>query len=129
MTAQPARAPRRERSATESLLSIVLGLEAVLMIFVMLTVFGLDLAHPALAFGGGAALMVALILAGRFVRHDWGVWVGWALQLVLVLLGLVHPALYVAGGIFVAIWIYCYITGRRLDRRKAAFLAGGPTTA
>ena len=125
---QPPRPVRRRRSLTESLLSIVLGLEAALVFFVILTVFGLDLLPPAVTFGAGIALMVVLVLASRAVRHDWGVWLGWLLQLVLVLLGLIHPALYVAGGIFVAIWIYCFVTGRRIDRRNAAYLASQPSS-
>lgn len=118
---------RRARSASESLLSIVLGLEAVLVFFIALTLFGLDVLSPLVAFGGGAVLLVLLLLAGRMVSRPAGVWLGWVLQLVLILLGLLLPALYVAGAIFVAIWVYCFVVGRRLDRQKAEFLAANAT--
>ncbi|MCU1546988.1 MAG: hypothetical protein JWP30_2088, partial [Homoserinimonas sp.] len=53
----PAKA-RRERSVTEILLSIVLVLEALLVFFVMLAVFGLDLLPVGVTFGVGLGLML-----------------------------------------------------------------------
>jgi hypothetical protein len=115
-----ARTPRlrRERSLTESLLSIVLWLEAVLVFFIALTVFGLHALSPALAFGGGAGLAILLAGTTRFVRYSWGVWVGWLLQLALLATGVVLPALYIVAVIFVAIWIYCFVRARQIDRQN-----------
>jgi Protein of unknown function (DUF4233) len=117
---QPQKAPRakRQRSLTESLLSIVLGLEAVLVFFIALTVFGLHAATPAVAFGGGAALLLLLLLGSRLVRYSWGVWYGWVLQVILVATGIVLPALYIAAAFFLAIWIYCFIKGRQIDKQN-----------
>lgn len=115
---RPAR-PGRERSASESLLSIALGTEAVLLFFVALTAFGLRALPPALALGGGAAGIVVLVVASRLVRHPAGVWLGWVLQVLLLLTGLILPVMWGIGALFVAIWIYCFVTGRRLDRRRA----------
>lgn len=113
--------PRRERTASESLLSIVLGLEGFVVFFVALTVFGLKLVSPAVAFGGGAALIAIFFVAAYLVRYQWGVWLGWVLQAVLVALGVITPVLFAVGALFVAIWVYCFITGRRLDARKLTF--------
>jgi len=110
---------RRRRTATESLLSITLVLEAILVFFIVMVVFGLRILPPAVAFGGGAALVVALLLVGRIVRYRWGVWLGWALQAFLIALGILLPVMYFVGAIFAAIWVYCFVTGRRLDRRNA----------
>lgn len=121
-------APRRQRPVTEILLSIVLGLEAVLVFFIAMTLFGLDLVPPAVAFGGGAALIVVLLLAGRLLMYPWGIWLGWALQVALLALGFILPALVIAGAIFVAIWIYCFVKGRGIDRRNAQLLATDPIT-
>ncbi len=117
-----ARAPRqrRVRSVTESLLSIVLGLEAALVFFVALTIFGLDILPPLVALGGGVLLIALLLITAAYLRFPWAEWLGWALQVGLIALGLLLPALYVSGAIFVAIWIYCFVTGRKLDRRNAA---------
>lgn len=114
----PAR-PRRVRGATESLLSIVLGLEAALVFFVTVTAFGLKAVSPAVAFGGGAALFVLLLVTAGLLRFRWAVWLGWILQAVLVALGLLLPLMYFIGAGFAAIWVYCFVTGRRLDTRNA----------
>jgi hypothetical protein len=108
--------PRRARSLTESLLSIVLGLEAVLVFFIALTVFGLHALPPLEAFGGGAALVILLALATRVVRYPWGVWVGWVLQVLLLATGILLPALYVAAALFVAMWTFCFIRARQIER-------------
>jgi hypothetical protein len=121
MSEAPVGRVRRSRSATESLLSIVLVLEAVLVFFVVLVVFGLKILPPAVAFGAGAALLVILLLDSLLVRWPVGVWIGWVLQAVLVAAGILLPLMYFIGAIFLAIWIYCFITGRRLDRRNAQF--------
>jgi hypothetical protein len=113
---------RRERSATESLLSIALLLEAILVFFVVMVAFGLRVLPTGLVFGGGAGLVVLLLVAGRLARYPAGVWLGWALQAVLIALGILLPLMYFIGALFLGIWIYCFVTGRRLDRRNAALL-------
>ena len=117
------RAPRRERTATESLLSIVLGLEAVLVFFAALVAFGTRAAPAGLVFGGAALLVVLLALAGRFVRYPWGVWFGWALQVVLIVTGLLVSLMYLLGAGFLALYAYCFVRGRQLDKQKAAYFA------
>ena len=126
MSSEPGAQPRPRRSATESLLSIALVLDALLVFFVMMTAFGLDLLPPAIVFSGGTALIVVLVLAGRLVKHPWGVWIGHALQLVLIALGFLLPAMFVVGALFAALWIFCFIAGRRLDHRNAAILNPSP---
>jgi hypothetical protein len=91
--------------------------------FVMMTSFGLDLLPPAIVFSAGIALIVILALAGRVVAKPWGLWVGHALQLVLIALGFVIPAMFFVGALFAALWLYCFFAGRRLDRRNAALFA------
>ncbi|MBG6107260.1 DUF4233 domain-containing protein [Frigoribacterium sp. CG_9.8] len=117
---------RRVRSASESLLSIALLLETVLVFFVVMVAFGLRVLPIPVVFGGGAALAVLLILAGRLAGRPVGVWIGWVLQVALIALGILLPLMYFIGAIFAAIWIYCFVTGLRLDRRKAAYLLDNP---
>lgn len=113
------RAVRPRRSATESLLSIVLALDALLVFFVMMAVFGLDLLPPAVVFSAGIALIVVLALTGRLLTKPWGIWIGWALQAVLIALGAILAPMYFIGAGFVGLWVYCFIVGRRLDGRNA----------
>ena len=120
------RAPRsrRQRSLTESLLTIVLALEAVLVFFVALTVFGLHALPPVAAFGGGAVLVILLALTTRIVRYSWGVWVGWVLQVALLATGILLPVLYIVAAVFVAMWIFCFVRARQIDRANSTH----PTT-
>ena len=118
---------RRLRSASESLLSIALLLEAVLVFFVVMVAYGLKVLPPGEVFGGGALLVVLLIVAGRLAGRAAGVWLGWVLQAALIAIGFLLPLMYFIGAIFAVIWIYCFITGRRLDRQKATYLRDNPT--
>jgi hypothetical protein len=119
---------RRVRSASESLLSIALLLEAVLVFFIVMVAFGLKLLPIPVVFGGGAVLVALLLVAGRLAGGPVGVWIGWVLQVALIALGILLPLMYFIGAIFAAIWIYCFVTGRRLDRRKAAYLLDNPSS-
>lgn len=119
---------RRVRSASESLLSIALLLEAVLVFFIVMVAFGLKLLPIPVVFGGGAVLVALLLVAGRLASGPVGVWIGWVLQVALIALGILLPLMYFIGAIFAAIWIYCFVTGRRLDRRNAAYLLDNPSS-
>ena len=113
------RRPRRRRSLTESLLSIVLGLEAILVFFIALTVFGLHALPPLQAFVGGAVLALLLLAGAWLVRYPAGVWFGWVLQVALVTTGILLPALYIAAAFFLALWIFCFVRARQLESRGA----------
>ncbi|MFP7760707.1 DUF4233 domain-containing protein [Marisediminicola sp. LYQ85] len=123
MAERPARAPRRARSATESLLSIVLVLEALLVFFVTLVVFALDRVSPPVAFTAGGVFFVVVLALARLQRFSWAIVVGHAVQVLLIAAGLLEPLMYLIGALFAALWVYCFVTGRRLDRRNAAIAA------
>jgi len=117
--ARPTRRARR-RGAAESLLSIVLVLEAMSLFFVMLVVNGRDLLPAGVAFGGGLGAIVLILLVSRTLRWRWGIALGWVVQLGLVACGLLDPVMYVVAALFVAIWTYCLVKGTQLDRTNAA---------
>jgi hypothetical protein len=110
---------RRRRSVRESLLSIALGLESVVVFFMALTTFGLKALPPAFAFGGGAVLLVALVLGAWLQRYRWGHWVGWVLQGAFIATGFVLPIMFVIGAGFAALWTFCYIKARQLEAQAA----------
>ena len=122
-TARPVRV-RRQRSLVETLLSIVLILEAIMLFFASLVIFGLDRLDPdwsALVYGG--ILMAVLAAASGVQRWAWGVWFGAALQLVIIAIGFIEPAMFLVGAGFAAMWVYCYVRGRQIDAQKRAWLA------
>ena len=125
----PARRPRRQRGLTESLLSIVLGMEAAVLFFFTLVVFGLKILEPAPAFiGGGGAFVLVLLLAG-LQRHRWAVWAGGAVQLGLISLGLLAPVMLLLGAGFAALWLWCLLRGRQVDRARASASVEGTDPA
>jgi hypothetical protein len=90
------------------LCSTVLGLEAVLLLLMIVPAKVLEHVSggTAAALGGGLAL-VAVLLAGVVGKpgKGWALIAGSALQLGIIASGVVLPAMYVLGAIFTALWI------------------------
>jgi hypothetical protein len=112
--------PRRVRSLSETLGSIVLGFEVLVVFLGALVLFGLNALPAAVALGGGAVLILLMIVAIGLLRSPVGVWLGWAIQLIVVAAGFLVPAFFIVGAIFTAMWAYCMIMGARLDRNNQA---------
>ncbi|WP_345764412.1 DUF4233 domain-containing protein [Diaminobutyricibacter sp. McL0608] len=113
----PARRARRTRTMRESLGSIVLGFELIIVFLGALVLFGLHSLPAPVALGGGAALVVLMIVAVALLRYPVGIILGWAVQLIVIAAGLLVPAFFIVGAIFTAMWTYCMIVGGRIDRR------------
>jgi len=127
--AAPAGRPRRQRSLREMLGSIVLGFELLVVFLGALVLFGLQALPAWVALGGGAALIVLMIIAIGLLRNTVGVVLGWIVQVVLVAAGLLVPAFFIVGAIFTAMWAYCMIAAARIDRNsQAAARAAGNGT-
>ena len=116
----------RQRSATESLLAIVLGLEAALVIFATLAVFGLRVLPPPVTFAAGGGLILVLALSSWLQRYRWGPWLGWLMQAVIIASGAIVTLMFIIGGGFAAIYAYCFFRGRAIDRAKAEMMAASP---
>ena len=100
--ADPVRAARALRGAAAG----VLVLEGIAVLFVPR-----GIAQTAEGLGGVRltlllVLAVVLVLAGGVQRRPWGVVVGTAMQVPLLLTGLLNAAMWFVGGIFVLIWLY-----------------------
>lgn len=132
MTEPAAPRQRRPRGAAESLATIVLGFESIVVFLGGLTVYGLRaLPEPVAPWWGivaGSVVAVLMILATRFVRHPWGIAVGWGLQAVVALGAILVPALGLVALIFGGMYAYATIKGRALDRRNARPAAEPPAS-
>ncbi|MFD2674865.1 DUF4233 domain-containing protein [Gulosibacter bifidus] len=114
---------KRYRTITEQLGSLLLIFEVFSVGLCGLAIFGLR-ALPAWIALGGAALFIVLMLVGVYVlRFSWGRWYVLALHLALVMAGLVNGAMYVVGGLFLAIWLYCMVRGGKIDAERAPVIA------
>jgi len=123
---KPAR-PRRRRGAAESLGSIVLVFESVVVFLGGLAVFGLKvLPEPIPAWWGivgGTILAVLMLLTAGLLRFRWAIVLGWVLQGLLLLGAFLLPALAIVALIFGGMWAYATIKGASLDRRNARLAA------
>jgi len=119
--------PRRARGAAESLGSIVLVFESMVVFLGGLAVYGLKVLPEGVpawwGIAGGTVLAVLMLLTAGLLRHRWAIWFGWALQAILLLGGFLLPALAVVGLIFGGMWAYATIKGASLDRRNARLAA------
>jgi hypothetical protein len=127
VTDTPAPRARRRRTLRESLGSIVLAFELVIVFLGALVLFGLGALPPAIALGGGATIIVVMILAIATLRWPIGVVLGWIVQLTVVAAGFLVPAFFIVGAIFTAMWTYCMIAAARIDRNQRAASATNGT--
>ncbi|MET3902582.1 DUF4233 domain-containing protein [Paenarthrobacter sp. 4246] len=113
--------PRKRRSTKVMFASTVLLLEAFVAFFGTLAVFGLRRGEvaPGIILGVGIALSVVLVLACAVLSKPWGIAVGWALQLVLILTGFAEPTMFIVGILFAICWWYGIRAGMRIDREVA----------
>ena len=95
-----------------------------MMFFAALVVFGLDRLDPDwLALVYGAWFILVLVVVAALQRYTWAVWLGAALQLAIIAIGLLEPMMFLVGAAFLALWVYCFVRGGQIDRQKAAWLA------
>lgn len=121
---------RRPRGAEESLAQVVLGFESIIVFLGGLAVYGLN-ALPAgmpswWGIAAGSVLAALMIVTTGLTRSRAGIVLGWVWQAVVVLGGILVPALVIVGVIFGAMYAYATIKGRALDRRNAARAEASP---
>lgn len=113
--------PKKRRSTKIMFASTVLLLEAFVVFFATLTVFGMrrDEISPAVILISGIVLSVVLILTCAVLTKRWGIALGWILQLVIIAGGFLEPMMFVVGLAFALTWLYGIRQGIRVDRENA----------
>ena len=112
------------RSATLTFTQAILGLQALAALFATTFVAGMANAGAVEASSGviwglGLWLMVMLGYAAGQQKKPWGRWLGWALQVPLLLGFFIDPAIAIVGVMFLALWIAALRIGGRIDRERA----------
>ncbi|MCQ1947269.1 MULTISPECIES: DUF4233 domain-containing protein [unclassified Arthrobacter] len=112
--------PKKRRSVKVMFASTVLTLEAFVVLFGTLAVFGLhrDSISPPLLLSGGLLLAVALIGTCALLSKPAGPLIGWILQLVIIASGFLEPMMFLVGVLFAMTWWYGLKAGMRLDREN-----------
>jgi hypothetical protein len=107
------------RSARRSMCAAMLTLEAVVLFLAGVVLIGVADIGAGAAIGLGAGLAAACILTAGLLGRPWAYWLGWAIQMGSVALGLVVPMMFFLGAIFAALWAGAYFLGARVDRERA----------
>ncbi|MFT4235226.1 MAG: DUF4233 domain-containing protein [Microbacterium sp.] len=114
----------RYRTLTEKLGSIVLAFESVCVFLAGLTIFGLhktpDGVPTWVAIVVGTVLAAITLAAAGTVRFRWGIWLGWAIQVIIALGALLLPAVLILALVFGGLWAYATIGGARVEARLDA---------
>lgn len=79
----------------------------------------LDTGSPDLHLWLGVGLAVACVLASGLLRRPFGLAVGWLLQVLTLLGGLVVPFMGVVGVMFLALWVGALWLGGQMDRHTS----------
>ncbi|MCG7422164.1 DUF4233 domain-containing protein [Micrococcus sp. ACRRV] len=113
---------KRARSVRAMFASTVLCLEAVLLFFLGMTLFGLNRGadHAPWVAVAFTALAAVAVLDCALVRRPLGVAIGWAIQAVLIASGFWEYSMFVIGPLFALTWWYAITKGDQIDRENAA---------
>jgi hypothetical protein len=104
---------------TAQLAAMLLATELVVVLLAALALLGLRDLPPAVALGGGGAVIVLTAEAAALASKPIGIALGWLVQLVLIATFAVSIPVGIVGVLFAAIWVYSMIVARRIDRRAA----------
>ncbi|WP_036278296.1 DUF4233 domain-containing protein [Microbacterium sp. CH12i] len=116
-----ARAPR---TLVQKLAPIVLGFEAIVVLLVGLTIFGLKSLPAGVeqwwAIVGGGVVALAMVAVAGMITKPWAISAGWVLQIIVALSAFFVPAILLVVLVFGGMWAYATIMGARLDARRPA---------
>jgi hypothetical protein len=128
-----------KKPATVQFTSMVLQLEAFVVLFAAFALYGLrDSVYEQglLQVGSTTAiwvvcgvLFVVLLVLSRMMGRPGGYVAGSAVQVPVLALGLLLPMMFVVAGVFVIMWVVSLRLGGRIDRERAEYDAAHPETA
>jgi len=98
----------------------VLSMESILMGFALL--IAKDSASSTQLWLG-ALLAIALLLCAGVLKRKYGYFLGSFLQICIVSYGLVVTSMYYLGALFMLLWVFAIVLGRRGEAIKARLIA------
>ena len=108
---------RRQRTATESLLTVAFGVEISTVVFGAIAIAGLYKDRWLEVLISAVLLIGLLALASATLRRGLHP-IAYASQAVLLLPVITEPLWGVAWVMCIVFWVYCLVKGQQLDRRK-----------
>ncbi len=98
----------------------VLVFEAIVVGLAIPVALSLTDADPALVGWGFGGLALACLVCAGLLGRRWGITLGWVLQVLILLTGLVVTTMVVLGVLFAALWFAAVHYGGRVDAFKAS---------
>ncbi len=109
---------------TWRMLAVVLAGQSMIIFFGALVARGTAIAGGGDAAAAGRYLAVGSVIAvlciagAALTRKPYGVTVGWVVQLLTIVSGLVVPMMFAVGAIFLALWVVSLLQGGKVDRMQ-----------
>jgi FtsH-binding integral membrane protein len=136
---RPGDSIKPKKPAKVQFASTTLQLEAFVVLFAALAIFGLRnsayergplvIESTTALWVIAGVLFVTLLVLSRTVVRPGGYVAGTVAQVPVLGLGLLLPMMFVVAGIFVVMWVVSLRLGGRIDRERAEYDAAHPETA
>ena len=81
--------------------------------------FSLTTASTAVVLLVGPGLTIGCLVVAGLLRFRFAYWLGWALQVAAIAAGVLVPAMFFLGAIFLALWTTAYVLGHRIEVDRA----------
>lgn len=101
--------------------AVILGFESIIMFLGGLFIFGMKATpegvEPWWGIVAGSVMAVLMILTAGMCRFQYGIIIGWILQLIVLAGAFLNLAFIVVAAVFGGLWAYAMITSARLARQ------------
>ena len=101
------------------LCAAILLFEAIAFGLVTPVLFSLTSAGTTTVLIVGPGLTVACLVVAGLLRFRFAYWLGWALQVAAIATGVLVPAMFFLGTVFLALWATAYVLGHRIEVERA----------
>jgi uncharacterized protein DUF4233 len=107
------------RSLRRGMCAGILGLQAVVLFLTGVVTIGMTDLGAVTSLSLGLGLAVLCVLAAGLLGRPGGYWLGWAVQVLSIALGLLTTPMFFLGVVFAALWATAYFLGARMDQERA----------
>lgn len=97
----------------------MLALQAVVLFLTGVVLIGVTDLGVVRSLAIGLGLALACVVAAGLLRRRVGYLLGWAIQVVSILLGFVVGEMFFLGIVFAALWVGAFVLGTRIDEERA----------
>jgi hypothetical protein len=107
------------RSLRRGMCAGILGLQAVVLFLTGVVTIGMTELGALASLSLGAGLAVLCLLAAGLLGRPGGYWLGWAVQVLSIALGVLTTPMFFLGVLFTVLWATAYVLGTRMDQERA----------